>query len=271
MATFSKRNNYASAEVPITTREEAPQGLREFIVQTLYAYKYEPSTLRRIFCRVLRKAPDTDNWSEYPNIDGEVQSLIQDCDWFKVYDIIESVYDQINHRQEFESEINDYFKEMGIGWKLEGGQVTFRGDEAFETDVRKAETVLAESNLLTARNEIREAIKDLSRKPNPDITGAVQHGVASLECVAREVTGARKLTLGELISKHREIIPPPLDKVIGQIWGFSSEQGRHLKEGQEPGFEEAELMVGLSASISTYLARKANALQSAERGDELPD
>ncbi|CAG0941078.1 hypothetical protein BROC_01266 [Candidatus Brocadiaceae bacterium] len=78
-----------------------------------------------------------------------------------------------------------------------------------------------------------------------------------MECVAREITGDKKLTLGELIKKNREIVPAPLDTVIEKMWGFSSEQGRHLQEGKEPAFEEVELLVGLSASISTYLARKS--------------
>ncbi|GJQ22844.1 MAG: hypothetical protein HBSAPP01_06340 [Candidatus Brocadia sapporoensis] len=38
--------------------------------------------------------------------------------------------------------------------------------------------------------------------------------------------------------------------------GFSSEKGRRLLEGKEPAFDEMELLAGLSASISTYLARK---------------
>ena len=37
---------------------------------------------------------------------------------------------------------------------------------------------------------------------------------------------------------------------------FASEQGRHLKEGGEPNYEEAELVVHLSASLCAYLAKK---------------
>ncbi|HTK22516.1 MAG TPA: hypothetical protein VL442_23520 [Mucilaginibacter sp.] len=271
MQMFSKRNNYASQEAEIITREEAPRGLREFIVQTLYALHCQPSTLRRIFCRVLRKAPDDSNWSEFPNIDSEVRLIIEECEWFKVYDLIEAIYEQIDRRQDFASEINDYFRETGIGWKLENGEIRFRGSEAFEVDLKKAEQIMAQNNLSTARNEISEAIRDLSRKPNPDITGAVQHSVASVECVAREITGATNLTLGELIKKHRAIVPPPLDKVVEQIWGYSSEQGRHLREGREPGFDEAELLVGLSASLGAYLAKKSKKLNATEVQPDLPD
>ena len=40
---------------------------------------------------MLRVPPDERNWSEYPNIWGEVQGLMYGCYWFKVYDIIEAL------------------------------------------------------------------------------------------------------------------------------------------------------------------------------------
>jgi len=63
------------------------------------------------------------------------------------------------------------------------------------------------------------------------------------------------MTLGELIKKHPNIVPKPLDEAITKIWGFTSEQGRHLREGGQPDYEEAELVVGLSAVLTTYLCK----------------
>lgn len=40
-------------------------------------------------------------------------------------------------------------------------------------------------------------------------------------------------------------------------WGYASEHGRHLREGHNPSFHEAELLVGLSASLSNYIIQKA--------------
>ncbi|MDB5140513.1 MAG: hypothetical protein JWR12_2429 [Mucilaginibacter sp.] len=262
MNRFSKRNGHLSVEKEIVIREGAPRGLRQFIPQVLYDLKLDPSEVRKVVCRVLRVAPDTDsNWGE-PNISNEVNQLLEDCDWYYVYDVIERFYEIVRQKTEFTEEINDYFKANGIGWQLVNGQIEFRGDESFEMDLKKAEIALASSNFNTARSEIREAIGDLSRRPKPDITGSIQHAGACLECVAREVTGNTSSTLGEIIKKNRGIVPPPIDIIIEKIWGFTSEQGRHLRENGEPGFDEAELMVGLCASISTYLARKKVGLKS---------
>lgn len=254
---FSKKFGYSTQEKEIAIREDALQGLRQFTIQTLYEFGYKPSQLRQTICRTLRQVPDDNNWSEYPNIDYEVRYLIENCEWFQVYDVIEAFYSKIKEKQAFADEINDYFKTKGIDWKLENGQIIFRGDALFETHLHKAEKTLDLTGLQTAKNEIKEAIKDISKRPKPDITGAVQHSIACLECVAREITGDKKLTLGEIIKKNREIVPAPLDTVIEKMWGFSSEQSRHLQEGKEPAFDEVELLVGLSASISTYLARKS--------------
>jgi hypothetical protein len=88
---FSKRNRFRSSPKEITIREDAPDNLRYFVVQTAIDLGFYPSFLRRVLCGVLRVTPYAGNWSEYPNIWGEVQSLISTCDWFKVYDIIEEL------------------------------------------------------------------------------------------------------------------------------------------------------------------------------------
>ncbi len=64
------------------------------------------------------------------------------------------------------------------------------------------------------------------------------------------------MTLGDIMKKHSDIIPKPLDEAISKIWGFASEQGRHLREKGAPKYEEAELVVGLVAVTTAYLIKK---------------
>jgi hypothetical protein len=121
------------------------------------------------------------------------------------------------------------------------------------------EAVATEKDLghSTAANELREAIRDMSRRPEPDVTGAIQHAIASLECVAREVSGSTE-TFGKWLANHRDAFPKPLGEYVGKIWGFASERGRHLVENGEPSVEEAELVLGLSATLGSYLTKKGN-------------
>ena len=258
MNRFSKRFGHIESEKEITIREDAPDELRQFIIQLIYDFRYPPSFLREVICRTLKVLPDRDNWSEYPNIAGEAENLLIKCEWFQVYDIIEAFWDRIDQkfREEYSNEINEFFKHKGIGWKIEHGQIETRGDKVFENSVFEVENVLKNSEMPTAHAEYKEAILDLSRRPKPDITGAIQHSLACIECVCRDITGNPKATLGELIKRYPDIVPKPLDSAIEKIWGFSSEQGRHLREGHEPNYEEAELLVQLVSAFSSYLVKK---------------
>lgn len=271
--TFSKRQGlFSIKEKEITVREDAPEGLRGFIRMAYYDLKKKPSDLRSITTRVLKTPPDSNNWSEFPNIDYEVGQHLDSCEWYLVYDIIEIIIQKLNtqEKEQFTNEINEYFIINGIGWKIANGQIETRGDEVFETAVKTVVAVLETAKLQTAKTEIKEALIDLSRRPTPDITGAIQHSLACLECVTREITGDTKSTLGDLMKKFPGVIPSPLDQAVTKIWGFTSEQGRHLREGQSPEYLEAELVVEVTSAIATYLGKKLGGTTLKTESDVLP-
>ena len=117
----------SSGAKEITVREDAPGNLRYAVLQTAIDLDWRPSALRPISCRVLRVAPDADNWSEYPNVWGEVEGLMYGCQWFKVYDIIEALHAEFVKRDrsygradaaQFAEALNEFFIEEGIGWQL---------------------------------------------------------------------------------------------------------------------------------------------------------
>jgi hypothetical protein len=262
---FSARHRYTGAAKEISVREDAPADLRFFALEAARALEFAPSDLRDVVCRVLRRKPDSNNWSEYPNIWHEVQALVNQCDWFRVYDVIEALHafiaqhDYRYGRQdapEFEAAINAFFVEEGVGWQLAGGQIVTRGDAGFETVVSAAQQQLAASNRPTAARHIKDSLECLSRRPEPNASGAAYHAMGALECVARDVTGDPKATLGEILKRHPELLPKPLDTALSQVWGYASNEARHVQEGREISREEAELLVGLSATVSTYLSAK---------------
>jgi len=209
--------------------------------------------------RALRRLPSGDWTPSY--IWENVVSDIRQCEWFKIYDIIEAIYAYFVERRpdaarEFEESINQYFRETGIGWMLTEGMIEVRGADSFEVTVRGAISSLEASGRPTARNELHEALLDLSRRPDPDITGAVQHAMAALECVARDVSGDPQLSLGQVVQRHSQLLPRPIDEVVQKLWGYASEMARHLREGRVVSFEEAVLMVELSAAVCNYLSNR---------------
>jgi hypothetical protein len=220
-----------------------------------------PSSLRDVLCDMLLESPNLNNWSEFPNIDGEVQCLLAQAEWFRVYDFIELIIQRLGGRvnpevKTFTDKLNDAFRRKGVAWQLVDGRLETRGEESFEKSVRTAITLTQESGRMVAERELHEALLDLSKRSNPDITGAIQHAMAALECVARDVTGDQNATLGELIKRNPGLLPTPLDKGVEKIWGYASDQARHVREWRPLDIREAELMVGLAGSLTTYLVKK---------------
>lgn len=266
MSTFSERHNYSSPDADITIREDAPEVLRGAVVAIAGKAGIGYDTLRKEVCGALGVAPDTrGNWSE-PNVIAEVQHHLEECEWFEVYDVIESIAASLQGRPPaygqpkapsdvFSDGINKVFRKNGIGWQLLGNRIEFRGSEAFEVAIRKGTSELRSAGKNTTANELHEALRDLSRRPNPELTGAIQHGMAALECLSRDVTGSKD-TLGKLLGRNPNLFPAPLGDATEMIYGFASNNGRHLKEGGDPTLEEAELIVGLSGVLCRYLGRK---------------
>lgn len=255
---FSDRFGYRAPDAEITIREDAPEVVREAITMLGFAFEIGPDGMRDIICEVLLKRPDPGNWSP-GNVEHEVHHLMAEAPWYKVYDITERLYveaarnDYDGERQkQFSERLNGVFRELGGGWQLENGKLVARGSDAFNLAVQDAVATMKEAGTPTASNEIHEAIKDISRRPSADVTGAIQHAMAALECVAREVDGTKD-TLGKII--NRLTLPAPLDRALHTLWGFASEQGRHIQEGRIPRFEEAELVVTVASAVSVYLLR----------------
>lgn len=252
---FTERMGIEIPEHKIVVRNDAPAAFRLYLLELMLRYA-GLKIIRSCVCFVTKEVEDSNNWAENVFMKSEVQSILENCPWYRIYDIIESFYQQIRAKAEFEKDVNEYFFLKGIGWKLVQGILETRGEEAFEQEIKDVVDTLGEAKLHTTQYEIREVLKDMSKRPTPDITGSVQHAVAALECLCREITGGKNLTLGKLINSHPQILPKPLDKVVSELFGFASEQGRHLREGGAPKYEEAELVVHLSASLCTYLTKK---------------
>ena len=160
MSTFSQRHGYSSPAKEITIREAAPESIRVVALEAAHSdsWSLDASSMRDIVCRILRKRQDSNNWSA-GNIWREVQDLVHDCDWFKVYDIIEAFYAAAQRQGDFQKSyaqaINDCFIEEGIGWQLLDGKIVARGDEGFQRAVNMAASQLQENQRPTAASNIQ--------------------------------------------------------------------------------------------------------------------
>jgi hypothetical protein len=277
---FSKRRGYIGQPKENTIWEDAPESLRYCVLETASELGWEPSVMQEIVCRVLKKVPNKFNWTERPNIWEEVQGLVYGCEWFRVYDIAEAFYARFLKNEaetvgvtseiygqgasaSFSDSINSFCLEQGIGWQLVNGAIVTRGDEAFERTIEIADQELV--NRQTTRTRIQEAINDLSRRPEPDLPGAISHAFAAMECIIgdiqytpEEIRENTHHTFGSFLQQHADLFPSEDFKDgFQRLWKYANNKGsRHGKEGVEPARDEAELIVSLAAALVTYLNRK---------------
>jgi len=260
--TFSQRHGFASSDAEILIRNDAPQEVRVAVATGARDLGLQPSAIRETVCDFLFKRPDPSNWSEYPNVWWEVQEILDDCQWYKVYDIAEVLSKQLDPNglsKEYAEILNRCFYEYGIGWEMQNGEILYRGDTGSDT-IQKALQDLEATGRKSAASELREARKDISRRPSPDTTGAIQHSIAALEAVARDIQNEPNNTLGQLIPRLN--IPQPIDKAAEKIWGFASNYARHVQEGQVVRLVEAELVVSFSSALCSYLTSISQQIQN---------
>jgi hypothetical protein len=167
---FSKRHGFSQAK-DITIREDAPENLRSFVLQTARSLGLGVHLQRQVLCRALR-VPYSEELGRRRREEIEVEELMMNsCPWFKVYDIIEAFFASLAHYDEysgedharaFADEINEFFLDEGIGWQMVGGQVVTRGTESFEAVVTAAISALEASERPTAAKHLHEALQDLT-------------------------------------------------------------------------------------------------------------
>src|SRR5713226_138744 len=92
MGDFFSRRQGLRARREIAVREDAPEAIRAGLIAMLHELGFTYNQMREIICPVLHRFANPNNWSEIPNVRGEVISLVQGCEWYRLYDICEAVY-----------------------------------------------------------------------------------------------------------------------------------------------------------------------------------
>jgi len=73
------------------------------------------------------------------------------------------------------------------------------------TDIKRSE----KKDIKTAKNEVEEALHDISKRLKPNLTGAIKYPVSALECVSRGIKESSENS-SSIIKKNRLLFPLPL-------------------------------------------------------------
>ena len=267
---FHTRYGPLSSNPEITIREEAPRELRLRILALADTYGAKLSAMASRIGVLLEVNPSdlTGLRSErFSEATDRIFETFMECDWPLAYAAIEEIHEEISQSNprstraqradKFSLAVNEYFRRHGIGWQFIDGRIEHRSDEAFEDAFTSAVALAGEAGLSRAQNELREARGALSRRPDPDPTGAISRATNALESVARSVTGESDENWGNIVRKHPDLLPEPMIEAVRSIREFAQENARHIREDKVPTFEDAELVVHVSAAATTYLVRKS--------------
>jgi hypothetical protein len=259
---FSIRNAVGPPAPLKLTRDVAPEAFRSVVINFLKRDRGLSNTyIRDLVAAGIGKIPDFEhNWGE-PNVWQEAAGMMRDAEWFQVYEAAESIHGELSrhhsgYEEPYQQQINDVLRTQGVAWEMVDGVFISIGDEVEASILSEGLAALSNSNLSVAKEEMLEAIRCLSRRPDPNLSGALHHATTALESVAREATGDKKATFGQILSKHQDLLPKPLDDAAGMLWGYASNHARHGREDRDLDLGKVRLIVGVCATLITFLTGK---------------
>jgi len=195
----------------------------------------------------------------YPFDLGE---FIEDLDWDELCDACEAIWERLDgpNRDWLSNEMNALFARRYFGYELRDGQMERVGARVHEEAIAEARGILRGPDLSGPDQQFQKAIGFFNRRPEPDCENCVKEAVSAVEGVAQVLLGDDSLMLSEALKRLRKQkdVHPTLLVLLDKLYGYRSdaEGVAHALTGEkEVRIEEAEFVLGVSASAIVYLAR----------------
>jgi hypothetical protein len=288
---FSARNRGAHVQIDSDFPESARTGLlhllHDFVGREYVGGWIE---LAREVERLARVTPVIYTKDSVPNIAKArvaAEGLLFELPWERVYDFCERLYghltqDVTSWDQEFggirldvaRSDVQSYvadelsrlFLEESLAFEFSDGRVARRDRAHTSTKVTRAQVVLGDPRLESARKHFNKALKYFRHVSQPDPENAVKEAVCAVEATARILfpsPGAK--TLGAILKSITGTDPGKLPQAIAQtfhaLYGFRS-GGEGVGHGGTAGGavtqDIAEYALALAASQIILLVDLAN-------------
>lgn len=262
---FSARYSYKRKSTDVIY-EAAPEpvrvGLREILAQMGFE---RPTHQRTIVCKALRTRPSPYNWSDYPNINDEVDDLIHGLEWYEFYDMCEKIarldeikevgYISPTYESVFAHKLNNLFQEENIGYRMTDSYIDKIGSEEFDEAVEEALDELQDPRFKVPLEQFRKALDFRNGLP-PDYANAVKEAVNAVEGVLQIATEKPGEALPTILTNLQPEYPSHFERIFKSIYGYgsASEGARHAGVGGPvPSAEEAEFIIHVSAAAIRYI------------------
>lgn len=242
--------------------------------------------------RIGRLAPsnyDRGSISDQRTSKADAENALVSLEWDKAFDFCERLhgrlaraigyYDQSEYvvtkaREEVQAyiadEIQQIFVEEGFAFEFSGGAVRRRGRKHTVDLTTRAQFVLGDTRLASAKRHYEKALQFFRNPSEPDYENTVKEAVCAVEATGRALFPAAKAsTLGDLakwlVTSQDVSIPKALGQTFTAIYAFRS-GGEGIGHGGSSGgaatAEVAEYVLAVCASQVIYLVDLANARES---------
>ena len=203
----------------------------------------------------------------------EIEQIINRCKWHEFYEICEKAWFLINEdegstspffridSQEFSKEVNKIFIKYGLGYQMRDGLIERISDIDTNERIEQARLILQEPEYKGPAKQFNKAVGFFSQRPEPDPANCVKDAVGAIEGVARIISGEKKAVLTQLLDREpfKSGMPPTLRGSIEKLYAYRGDApgaGHGQVAESSVGIEEAEFVLGISASAIVYMAKK---------------
>ena len=238
--------------------DDAPGALRAGLREVLEGIGYrKPSSQRRVLSKALRVNSDNQNWSEYPNIDSEVEDLIASGPWYKFFDALERMRQFLLEEEvaTYYEKMNTLFAEERIGYRFETGNIVRIGTEEFHVAVTGAQYALQDARFVEPRRQFERAYEFRNQRP-ADWANAIKEAVNSVEAVLQVIYRRPSVALPTIVSENfPDELPGGIDKLFRSLYSQGSgTTGAHHASigGNEPTGPRAELAIHIAAALHAF-------------------
>ena len=238
--------------------DDAPGALRAGLREVLEGLGYrKPSSQRRVLSKAFRVNPDSQNWSEYPNIDNEVVEMIATGPWYKFFDALERMRQSLPDEEvaTYYEKMNALFAEERIGYRFETGNIVRIGTEEFHVAVTEAQHALQDARFVEPRRQFERAYEFRNQR-QADWANAIKEAVNSVEAVLQVIYQRPGVALPTIVSENfPDELPGGIDKLFRSLYsqGSGTMGARHASiGGHEPTGPRAELAIHIAAALHAF-------------------
>lgn len=240
-------------------RDEVPESLKVGLLALVARLRGQGfvtwGAARESICHALRRRPDPSNWSEFPNVHDEVESIVYNSAWDEFYTICEALNDACNVVRLYEDQLNSLLEEEASPWRVTDGEI----GPAFPEEV---EQVLQEASGAAQRMERPGAAVHLDKArrylspTSGDKENAVKEAVSALEAAVKAKSGLDDFDDGLKLLKQQRLLVGAWPSAVQALYQYASQedQVRHgSPQVSDLTYEEARDLVGLAAVLMQHI------------------